>query len=137
MTRSIVAIVLVFGMAGAGFAADLFKRGDVTTDGFLDLTDAVTLANALTVGNPNLNINSLPCKNAADVDDSNCINMADVAFLLGYLFVGTAAPPAPGPITCGPDTTPGQPVGGMGACIGGGGVPNPAYTCNNYPNTSC
>jgi len=137
MIRSILAIVLVFAMAGAVFAPpDPFKRGDVTTDGYLDITDAVTLANALLIGNANANIGALPCKNAADVDDTNCINMADVAYLLAYLFSGGPAPPAPGPITCGPDTTSGPPLGGMAPCILGGGVPNPAWICT-YPTASC
>ena len=133
---STAAIIVVFGLAGSALAASPFKRGDVTTNGVIDVTDAVTLANALLVGNPNVNINALPCKNSADVDDSNCINMADVAYLLAFLFSGGPAPPAPGPFTCGPDTTPGPPLGGLGACILGGGVPNPAYNCI-YPPSSC
>jgi hypothetical protein len=125
-------IVLLFVFAGPGFAPPpaIFKRGDVTVDGVLTVIDAVTLSNVLLIGNPIINANALPCKSAADVDDSNCINVADVAYLLSYLFSGGPAPPAPGPITCGPDT-PGAPGG---SCVPGGGAPNPNWDCNTYPS---
>jgi hypothetical protein len=43
---------------------------------------------------------------AADADDSGALDLTDAIFVLGYLFQGGSTPPAPGPKTCGPDTTP-------------------------------
>ena len=36
--------------------------------------------------------------------------MTDPIYTLGWLYMGGAEPPAPGPATCGPDTTPSKDI---------------------------
>ncbi|HZN56792.1 MAG TPA: hypothetical protein VFD71_01865, partial [Planctomycetota bacterium] len=45
------------------------------------------------------------CPDAADSNDDGRVDIGDPIALLGYLFLGTKAPPAPGPTTCGEDPT--------------------------------
>jgi hypothetical protein len=78
-----------------------FKRGDADASGTLDLTDAIFILGFLFQGGA-----EPPCLDAADADDSGALDLTDAIFVLGYLFQGGATPPAPGPKTCGPDTTP-------------------------------
>ena len=76
-----------------------FQRGDQNGDGGLDISDAVGILVELYLGE-----NPGPCQIANDVNDSNAIDLSDAVYLLSYLFVDGAAPPAPHP-ACGVDRT--------------------------------
>ena len=80
----------------------LFKRGDADCDGCVSAQDAAFLANFLALGG------AAPCcDQAADANDDDLLNTADTVFILAYCSQIGPAPPAPGPLTCGPDPTPG------------------------------
>jgi hypothetical protein len=75
-----------------------FRRGDVDASAVVDITDAIGILDYLFVGNV------MPaCGDAADADDSGTVDITDPIRVLHYLFTGSAAIPAPGPSTCGPD----------------------------------
>ncbi|MBI4605747.1 MAG: SBBP repeat-containing protein [Planctomycetes bacterium] len=76
-----------------------FWRGDVNGDGERDLTDAVSLLDALFRGK-----GPLPCRRSADVDDDGSLALTDAIFLLSYLFTGGTAPDAASP-GCAVDST--------------------------------
>ena len=88
----------------------LFRRGDVTAEGELDITDAVKILLSLFVGGF-----ELLCPDAADVDDDGRLLVTDAVRLLGYLFSGDEPLPPPA-FSCGEDPTPDE----LGACEGGG-----------------
>jgi endonuclease/exonuclease/phosphatase family metal-dependent hydrolase len=77
---------------------DLFHRGDANGDGKVGLADAVAVLEAL-LGAP------LTCPDAADVDDSGRIDLADALCLSNALFFHGEAPPYPGPRLPGIDPT--------------------------------
>jgi hypothetical protein len=77
----------------------LFRRGDVTSDGQVNLSDGITLLNHLFRGEP-----APACADAADADDSGELNLTDAIFLLYHLFGGGVPPPRPG-LSCGFDPT--------------------------------
>ncbi|MFQ5653522.1 MAG: FG-GAP-like repeat-containing protein [Planctomycetota bacterium] len=82
---------------------ELFRRGDVNGDGELHVDDPVVLLGALF--GPVWP--ELTCADAADVDDSGRIDIADAVRLLMYLFTSSTPPPEPpGPTLCGGDLTP-------------------------------
>lgn len=79
----------------AGVGVDLFTRGDVNTDGSVDVVDVVVLVETIfNVGD------GLLCPDAADANDDGSVDVADVPTLLMYLFgfaVPLSAPfPTPG-----------------------------------------
>jgi hypothetical protein len=76
-----------------------FRRGDVTADGRVNVSDAVALLLYQFGRRP-----EPPCADAADIDDSGSIGLADAVALLGYLFTGGAAPVFPFE-SCGLDPT--------------------------------
>lgn len=76
-----------------------FIRGDVTTDGQLNLSDPVVTLQYLFVGG------EMPCASAADHDDSGTLDLGDGVSLLSYLFAGGSPPALPFP-TAGTDPTP-------------------------------
>lgn len=79
---------------------ELFRRGDVTTDGAVQINDAVFLLDYLfSMGT------APPCPDSADVDNTGVLDIADVIRLLDYLFGGGPPPPLPGPDDCGVDPT--------------------------------
>ena len=80
-----------------------FRRGDANADGKTDITDAVVILGYLFQGGTNPS-----CLDALDTNDSGRIDLTDAVYLLAFLFQGGANPPAPGPATCGPDTTPSE-----------------------------
>jgi len=88
----------------------LFRRGDVTAEGELDITDAVKILLTLFAGGF-----ELLCPDAADVDDDGRLLVTDAVRLLGYLFGGDEPLPPPA-FSCGEDPTPDE----LGACEGGG-----------------
>lgn len=77
-----------------------FRRGDADGDGQVTLGDAVSILWRLFRGG-----NGFDCADAADVDDNGRVEISDPIRILEYLFRSGAAPPAPGPRTCGADTT--------------------------------
>ncbi|MGE4619250.1 MAG: hypothetical protein AAEJ04_05510 [Planctomycetota bacterium] len=76
-----------------------FIRGDVTTDGQLNLSDPVVTLQYLFTGA------DMPCASAADFDDSGTLDLGDGISLLSYLFAGGASPALPFP-SAGTDPTP-------------------------------
>ena len=78
----------------------LFVRGDVDTNGALNITDPIRIAQYLFFGGP-----WISCAVAADANDDASADVSDVIFLLLHLFAGGAPPGAPYP-DCGPDATP-------------------------------
>jgi hypothetical protein len=50
---------------------------------------------------------------AADTDDNGSVDLSDAIRVLNFLFLGGAAPLAPGPSVCGPD--PGDDA--LGDCV--------------------
>ncbi len=77
----------------------MFVRGDVDTNGQLNITDPVKIFNVLFVGNE-----ELTCMDAADASDQGSVNLTSGVYILNHLFSGSAEPPAPFP-DCGTDTT--------------------------------
>ncbi len=83
-----------------------FKRGDANRDGSVNIADAVYILQNLFASGP-----AILCPDAADANDDEGVNIADAVYILQNLFADGPAIPAPGPDTCGPDTT-GHPTGG-------------------------
>ena len=78
----------------------VFKRGDANGDGGFDIGDAIFLLAALFSGG-----DPCACDDACDANDDGSTNIADAIYMLTNLFSGGAAPPAPGPNSCGIDPT--------------------------------
>jgi len=73
-----------------------------------DISDAITILGFLFIGDPPF----LPCKESADVNNLDGIDLSDGVYLLEWLFVGGPAPVDPGPtiFLCGFDPdAPGSP----------------------------
>ncbi|MBI4606941.1 MAG: CotH kinase family protein [Planctomycetes bacterium] len=85
-----------------------FRRGDSSSDGQADLSDAVSTLNFLFTGGA-----APVCPDAADSGDDGEVNISDAIYLLAYLFTGGPAPPPPGAGACGVDPT----ADGLGSCI--------------------
>ena len=85
------------------FCPALFRRGDATADGEIDISDGVLVFDYLFLGG------AAPlCREAADSNDDGAIDIADGIHILSFLFLGGDAPPAPTPGgVCGTD--PGDP----------------------------
>ena len=86
----------------------LFRRGDVgiqgpggtsPADGRWNITDAVRILLVLFDSGY-----SLPCEDAADINDDGVVNLTDAIYSLNFLFLGGSAPVAPFP-DCGIDPT--------------------------------
>jgi len=77
-----------------------FVRGDVNQDGAVQMSDSLSIICELFLGCP-----LASCRDAADVNDSGEVDVADPIYLLNYLFVdGDMRPPPPFP-GCGTDPT--------------------------------
>jgi hypothetical protein len=82
---------------------DVFIRGDVNRDRFVNITDVVGILRTLfTQSEPDA---ALSCLDAADVDDSGDVSLTDAIHLARYLFGLAPVPRAPFPES-GRDTTP-------------------------------
>ena len=92
-----IPIVLRVGDDGPG--APEFRRGDVTSDGSINLADGLNLLNFLF-----LNGLQPTCQDSADTDDNGTLNLGDVLVLLNNLFLSGPDPAAPG-LNCGTDPT--------------------------------
>ena len=68
-------------------------------DGSLDIADAARILEALFS-----HAGRLDCEDAAGVNDDGLIDVSDAVFELLAL-AGAGEPPAPGPLTCGDDST--------------------------------
>ena len=77
----------------------LFIRGDVDSDGELNLVDPVTVLQYLFV------FGDMPCASAADFNDDGSLDLSDAVNLLAFLFTGGNPPAAPFPLA-GLDPTP-------------------------------
>jgi hypothetical protein len=80
-----------------GVGAVEFSRGDVSADGFFDLTDVVVLILYLYYGG-----DTPLCLRAADANDSAAVDQADIVTIMFSQFRGTGPLPPPYP-SCGPD----------------------------------
>jgi PKD repeat protein len=78
-----------------------FLRGDVTSDGRIDISDAIAILTYLYLGGLRIS-----CLEAADVDDQGTVNVTDAVRLLSSLFTG-GGPPFPPYPEPGVDPTPG------------------------------
>lgn len=85
----------------ADVQAQCFRRGDVNADGRVDTDDDAWLTAFLFLGLP-----TLPCMDAADVNDDGLVMISDSIYLQSYINNIGPPPPAPGPCDCGPDPTP-------------------------------
>ena len=78
---------------------EFFRRGDVNSDGTLNIADAIALLSHLFGGAaPPL------CPDAADANDDGQLNIADAITILSHLFAGAGDLPPPFGV-CGPDPT--------------------------------
>ncbi len=77
-----------------------FVRGEVVSDGGLDLADPVRLLFYLFLGE------SVDCREAADWNNDLSLDISDVIGLLQYLFLRGSPPAAPPFPECGPDPEP-------------------------------
>ena len=77
-----------------------FRRGDANASGEKDVTDGIFILNHLFLGR-----REPTCRDAADTNDDGELDTADAVSLFDFLFLGGAAPPSPGPVLCGLDTT--------------------------------
>ena len=87
------------GGPGPG-VGDLFLRGDVDDNGFVNLTDAVSLLLYLFQQG-----NEPSCLDSTDIDDNGFLNLTDGVSLLNHLFRAGPAPQPPGFLECGEDPT--------------------------------
>jgi hypothetical protein len=94
----------------AGALPAPFVRGDVgmsgpgdehPADGALNVTDSMRILRKLFLGLDH----EFDCAKAADVDDSGSLDLSDAIYLLEWLFLDYAPPPAPFP-EAGEDATP-------------------------------
>ena len=76
-----------------------FIRGDADGSGTLNLADAIFTASWIYADGPDPD-----CQDACDANDDGRLDISDPIYTLLHLFTGTAAPPAPYPLS-GPDPT--------------------------------
>ena len=84
----------------AALTTKLFRRGDINSDGALDISDILAFSNYLNNAKP------LSCLDAADVNDDGKVNISDWISFSTWLTQGGAEPPAPGTKNVGSDPTP-------------------------------
>ncbi len=94
-----------------------FRRGDVTGDGLLDISDPIA-----NLGHQFLGTFEPICLDAHDFNDSGAVDISDAIASLTFQFVGGPPPKAPGKVDCGADPTP-DAVGDLG--------------CEAYPQENC
>ncbi len=79
---------------------DGFRRGDVDSNGALEITDAINNLSYQFLGTY-----SPACFDACDFDDNGKIELTDPIGNLSHQFLGMAPPAPPGKDVCGPDPT--------------------------------
>lgn len=100
LALTILLIGVLFISVASSVSAQSFIRGDVDTNGTVDITDPILALDAMFLGQF-----QIPCEKSADVDDSGVLDITDPIVNLGYQFLGNFVPPAPGPESCGTDPT--------------------------------
>jgi hypothetical protein len=75
-----------------------FRRGDVDSNGSVEITDPVRILAYLFLGN-----GEPECLEAADTDDDGTVDISDAISSLAYQFTGGPPPALPGPVGCGAD----------------------------------
>ncbi|MEM7231459.1 MAG: hypothetical protein AAF517_04760 [Planctomycetota bacterium] len=93
---SLLAVLFVVFVAESASAQPAFIRGDANGDGLAHMGDAILIADYLFLG-----CCTLPCMEAADINATADVSVSDVVYLLNWLYLGGAAPPAPTPPNCG------------------------------------
>jgi hypothetical protein len=94
-------VILKYDQVPAGeVPPPAFKRGDVSVDGRLDISDPVRILSYLFLGAP-----APACLQAADVDDDAEVSIVDAVALLAFLFLEGGPPSLPFPY-CGDDPSP-------------------------------
>ena len=76
-----------------------FVRGDINSDGSINIADAVSLLAGLFTGG------TIECDDAADCNDDGAVNIADAVYELTNLFSGGPDMPPPSGPNCGSDPT--------------------------------
>lgn len=103
-----------------------FVRGDVNSDGAINLTDGIAILSHLFQGT------EVPqCRDAADADDNGALQLTDAIVIFQFLFLGEDPPREPSPPRgrayeaedCGIDPTRDDPL----ECV------MPAETCRSCP----
>lgn len=112
----VIAMNLAFSSAVMG-ADSPFRRGDINDDTAVDISDPIVLLAYLFNGGEEPG-----CMDSADTNDDGQINVGDAISVLGYIFGDGLAPPAPGPLLCGPDLTD-DTLGCITSSCDGGGDP--------------
>ncbi len=77
-----------------------FRRGDLDGNNVVDITDPLLVIEYSILGSYRLS-----CLDSGDANDDGRVDISDTVYLLGYIFRGTDAPPAPFNV-CGSDETP-------------------------------
>ena len=90
-----VALPVVVAVSAVGF-----RRGEVTGDQALDISDPVRILGWMFTGG-----DEPTCLKAADASDDGSLDLSDPVLLLNFMFLGGRAPEAPFP-GCGSDPTP-------------------------------
>ncbi len=99
----ILFIAILSSTLGVGSVqATHFNRGDLDSNGKVELTDAI-----LTLEYSLLGVYFPTCISSGDANDDGKVDISDTIYLLSYIFRGTAEPPAPFR-SCEPDPTPDQ-----------------------------
>jgi hypothetical protein len=111
-TLVLVLSIALFPIAREAQGQVSFRRGDSNGDGTLDISDAIHLLGFLFLGGPAV----LSCEDAADANGDGTLDLSDAVYVLLFLFQGGAAPPAPGPDTCGTAPMPALGCESYGAC---------------------
>ena len=75
-----------------------FRRGDVSADAAVNISDAIYVLTWLFPGGP-----PPPCMESAETNNDGAVDLSDAIYLLEFLFQGGPPPPEPGPHDCGPD----------------------------------
>jgi len=92
--------VILRGRAPAA-PGERFRRGDVSGDGALDITDPIAELSWFFLGGQ-----APDCPDAADADDDGQLDLTDPITILNRLFLGAPPLPPPGSVDCGEDPTP-------------------------------
>jgi hypothetical protein len=116
--RVLMAGALGLSLAAArdGKAVD-FIRGDANGDGVVSISDAQFIDSFIFQDSV-----SVPCMNAADVDDNGRMDLSDAVRILNFLILNGVEPKAPFPGE-GPDPTVNEPDRDLGCASYGGGSP--------------
>ena len=100
ITTTITMAIVFVGIPRGALPAE-FIRGDVNSNGVVDINDAVLVLRHAFLNGPS----ALACLDAADVADEGHVSVSSVVYSLRFLILGDNRPPSPYP-TCGADPTP-------------------------------